>query len=408
MIVQILLLISTLLLSAFFSASETAYTSLSQAQLYSLSEKKGQRIRNLLSTPGKMLATVLIGNTVANIIASVITTKITIEYFGSTALAISTGILTLFILFFSELVPKQIAIIHNERIAMLTLYPLIFLSWIVFPFIKISSFFSRLLSRSAKGTHKTLTIQGLLSLVAQAEETGILSSYHSSIINNSLQLSKLTVSSIMTHRLLVQSLEHSTTINEFLLQMEHIPFSRIPLYEKNAENIIGIVHIKSILRHANNPTLKLAKIMYQPLYISDQKSITVVLNRLLSEKQHMTIVLDEFGGLAGIVTLEDILEEIIGQVDDEYETPSKKKIVPLKDGSFIVQANISLTSFSSITPQPLGHIKKVGTLGGFLLQHIGRIPGRNDHIHTNIGDFEILSLAKNRISQVIYRPAKTQ
>jgi putative hemolysin len=406
MLFEIILIIILLFLSGVFSATETAYTSLSVVQIQELApdyDKKGKMVKFLSKRPDILLSTILIVNNLVNIAASSIVANVTIQTYGSQGLAISTGLLTLVVLIFAEVTPKQIAIVHNEKIALFMAYPVRWVSWILLPVIKFIGFISSLITHLVGGEKKKLSLEGILYMVSIAEGQGVVETYETRMIKNVFRFNDTLVQAIMTHRTEVFSLNKNTSIGDALVKISEKGYSRIPVYNNDPEEINGIVLVKNLMAnyHAGKSNLKLKDIMLKPLYISGTRKVNELFYTLKNQKLNIAIVKDEYGGLAGIVTMEDITEELFGELYDEHEKHERDKISALRDGSYRVMGETTIHQIEDRLGLELSTGKYAQTLAGYLVEYLGNIPVKNQRIETPFGVFQIESIKRNRINSVI-------
>jgi putative hemolysin len=405
------LLVALITGSAFFSGAESAFTSLSPAQLAVVRSARGRRgvlVNELMMHPDRLLSTVLIGNNLMNVAASALATQITIRLFGNTAVGIMTGVLTLVMLIFAEVTPKQIAIANNEFICIHTARVIYGLSRVLAPLIVFIGGFSRFLASIGGGRRgHALTLDSILQVIRHAENVGILEQYKSRVVKNLFRFSDIPVSAVMTHRTEVVSMERNTTIAEAIRRVGETGHSRIPVYDRNPERIVGVAVSRELIRHLDQPEETIRSIMLDPVFVPEHRRIDQVMNQILREQLNLAIVLDEYGGLAGIVTLEDIVEEIIGEIYDEHETREGGKITPLGGGRYSIKAEIPLSVVNDFLPRPLETDNNdVHTLGGFLVERLGRIPSRSERIETSAGVFVVTGMRRNRLVELTWsRPA---
>lgn len=357
-----------------------------------------------MAHPDRLLSTILIGNNLMNISASALATQITISLFGSAAVGIMTGILTLVMLIFAEITPKQIAIANNEFICIHTARVISLLSHLLAPLIIFIGGFSRIIARiGGGGKTRRLTLDSILQVIRHAENLGILEQYKSRVVKNLFRFSDIPVSAVMTHRTDVVSIDRGTTIEDAVGLVGETGHSRIPVYERHAERIVGVVVSRDLIRHLNQPRAPVKTIMLEPVFVPEQRRIDQVMNLILKEKLNLAIVLDEYGGLAGIVTLEDIVEEIIGEIYDEHETREGSKIVHLGEGRYRIKADIPLSVINDFLHIPLETDNNdVHTLGGYLVELLGRIPGRSERVSTPAGEFIVSSIRNNRLIELTW------
>ncbi len=411
MLFEIILFTILLILSAVFSATETAFTSLSVVQIQELASengKKGRMVKFLSKRPDILLTTILIVNNLVNIAASAIVTNVTIQTFGSQALAISTGLLTLVILVFAEVTPKQIAIVHNEGIALYMAYPVRWVSWILLPIIKFIGFISSLITHLVGGEKKKLSLDGILYMVSIAERQGVVETYETRMIKNIFRFNDTQIQAIMTHRTEVFSLSSNTSIGDALVRISLKGYSRIPVYNEDVEEIIGIVLVKNLMAnyHAGKSNLKLKDIMLKPLYISGTRKVNELFYTLKNQKLNIAVVMDEYGGLAGIVTMEDVTEELFGELYDEHEKHQRDKITLLRDGRYRLMGETTIHQIEDRLGLELPTGKYAQTIAGYLVEYLGSIPVKNQYIKTPFGEFVIESIKRNRINSVLLNKKK--
>lgn len=421
---QIIVLPILILLSGFFSSSETAFTSLNLYQIDEMKKeypKSGKLVEKMYAKSDALLATVLIGNNIVNVLLSVIATELTIDLFGSEALGITTGILTLAILLFGEIVPKQLAITHNVTIARFTVRIIKFLSIIFTPFIWFVGSLSKLFSRLSPKTPRTLlTLDGILHMVKRAESSGILEHYRSKMVKNIFRLNDVAVHSIMTHRTKVFSLPATMKIEEAFPLITEAGYSRIPVYNKDPENIVGIVLEKDLITNMHKlkrrssasakasdkdpPAVYLRDLMHDPIVVPETWKIHKVFGKLKREQLNMAIVLDEYGGLAGVVSMEDLVEEIIGEIYDEHEEREALQVLEIETGSYSIQGDTPLYILEDILGEDIEHDKSIQTVGGYLASLTDSLPSVGARIEAPIGVFKVEKISKKQILTVRFDP----
>ena len=412
MIVQLAALVTLLILSGCFSATETAFTSLSAPQIRQISHEKGRRgkiVKQLAENPDRLLTTILLGNNLVNIAASALATNLTIILFGSNFIGAMTGILTLIILIFAELTPKRIAIALNEQLCLLSAWPVFFLSTMLRPVIFIISGFSSLITRFIiPKENSSVSFEALLHMMSAAEEEGIVENYESEMVKSVFRLNDVSVQAIMTHRTDVFSLDKNLTIDDAAEKISESGFSRIPVYSKEAENIVGIVLTNDITAHLlrKEGGRRLSEIMHEPIFIPATRKLHELFYLLKTEMLNISIILDEYGGLAGIVTREDIIEEILGELYDENEEQNIERIQTLDDCSWRVMGDTSLHQFTDTFEVTIPETEYAETIAGFLLEELDRIPSAGDQIDINGYRLEIEKTEKNRIVSIILTKRK--
>ncbi len=411
MIFSIAGLVLLLFLSAFFSSTETAFTSLSLVRVESLKQRhkrRGKIVESLHMHPEKLLTTILIGNNLVNIAISVISSEITIRRFGSAALGITTGVLTMIILIFGEVVPKQFAMRNNEAICIATAGIIRILSYVFLPIIWIINGFARLMSLFDKKKNRDFfSLDSILHMIKHAENMGILENYKTRMVKSVFRFSDVTVHSIMTHRKHVFSLSSATSIAEALAHIVEKGFSRVPVYSTDPENILGVVLEKDLVRLTAKGESggTLADLALPAVFIPETWKIHRVFRRLKEERLNLAIVLDEYGGLAGIVTMEDLVEEIIGEIYDEDEEKDEAKILRNdKEGWYAIQGDTPIYLLEDVIGMGIEHDKNSETIGGYILERLAALPVRGQKVETEIGTFIIQSISSKQVQQVQYHP----
>jgi len=405
---QLIVICILILLSAFFSGTETAYTSLSLLQIHDLETNKGKRgklVKKLHSRQDILLTTILICNNLVNIGASALATSVTIELFGSRAIGAMTGILTFIILVVGEVTPKQLAIIHNEGLSLVSA-PIIYgLSIVLRPVIYIISGFSKLITKFFKKEKKSrISLDRIIQLVRLGENLGIVEQYETQLVRNVFRFNDVTIDAIMTHRTEVFSLQESKKVQDILKIVTAQGFSRIPVYKKHPEEITGIILLKDILQQVAQgaETKRLRDFMHPPIFVSPSKRVNEMFTKFQEEKLNIAVVLDEYGGLAGIVTIEDLVEELVGELYDENEKKETEKIIPVGDRSYKLSGDITLEHLNDALGIKIPKGKYSKTLAGFLANAAGKIPEEKEKIPTPFGEFFIERTERNRILSVLF------
>ncbi len=409
MLIEILFLAFFICCSAFFSAVETAFTSLSLMQVQSLSHKKGARgklIQKLSNKLDTLITTILIGNNIVNIGASALATELTIRLFGSAAVGITTGIMTLVILIFGEVTPKRIAIAHNEFICLHSVRVISVLCIVFRPIVFLVSFVSLLFTKIfGSGKKKNITLEGILQMVKLAENIGVVEKYENQMVKNVFRMGDVTVQSIMTHRTRIFSLPKDLTLGEAVPRINEEGYSRIPVYDENPEDIVGIVLAKDVMKHVSegDVAIKLKELMVKPLFVPGTKKVNLMFSQFKKEKLKLAVVLDEYGGLAGIVSLEDVIEEILGEIYDEDEDRGREKIVNLGKGLYRIEGDAPVHLVNETLKLNLPFSNKISTFGGCVIAFLGRFPHQNETLDLPFGSLRIESVANRQIGSVLFQ-----
>ena len=401
------------MLSAFFSGSETAFFSLTKSVINQFKKSKNRskiRVANLLQDSKKLLISIIIGNTIVNVsiatLAAIFTTRFShkFELNENLILIINVFVITFIILFFSEIIPKIFASKTTKKLAPKLVYPLTLFYYIFYPIsVLLESVTSAISSWIGIDKDKHyLSEDELRTLVEVGEERGALLKDEKEMIHSIFEMSQTTAKEIMVPRTDMVCIERSASINQVLSLIKEKMHSRIPVYHESVDNILGILYVKDLLpliKKRNLAEFDLTKFTRPPYYVPEQKKINELLREYQTEKIHMAIVVDEYGGTSGIVTLEDVIEEIVGEIQDEHdiEAPLYQKI---NENTFIVNASMALEEINDELDLDLPTEEGVETLAGFLLGQFGNVPKSKETITWNGYEFLIEKSTKKRIHQV--------
>jgi len=404
---ELTLLVIGLFLSGFFSSSETALFSISKIKALHIAKdgsKTGQLILRMKEDSHTLLTTILIGNNLVNIGASAIATSIAISYFKSNAVGIATGTMTLLILVFGEIFPKSFANHNNILVARFVIYPILWLSKLFFPLIYILNFIPRL-HGTIDTPHETVTEDELMTMVEVVEEEGEIKEEEKEYITNIFEFDDTSCSEIMTPRADMYVLDVSQDMD--IKKILKTGFSRIPVIEDSIDNIIGILHVKDLFASfqkacaAESETpLDIKQIMKKPYFIPESKKLDSLLQDFKHKKNHIAIVVDEHGGISGIVTLEDVVEEIIGEIVDETDR-MVPDIVRLKGSKWLVSGKIDIDDLNKEVKIEIPESTTYDTFSGFFLEQIGRIPKPGESIIINQWMATVKDMDGNRIQSFI-------
>ncbi|MDP7323631.1 MAG: hemolysin family protein [Candidatus Woesearchaeota archaeon] len=382
--IQILILIVLLFLSGVSSGSEVALVSLSKSKVRHMLDRKERSaiyIKKLKDDPHRMLGTILILNNLVNVAAASFTTVVMIGIFDNYAIGAATGIMTLLILIFGEITPKTIAAHNNKRIAKLVSPSLWYLSIIFYPFLfvleKIIKVFMKLFG--FKTEEAPITEEEIISLVKEAEDEGSIRTIERNLIANIFDFDDMFVSEIATQKENMVLIKANASVKEAMKAFLRDPHSRIPVYQGSKENIVGIMMFKDILRNHDHPNTKVRNIMKKPYYVQDHKRISNLLRHFQKRKEHMAIVIDEKQHVTGLVTLEDVLEEIVGEIMDE-----KDKVEPnINKVTRNVWNVLGNTDIEELNEKLKMGIKTgdYTTLSEFILDIHGKMPKENKTIY---------------------------
>lgn len=419
---QILLLACLILLNAFFAAAEMAFVSLNDAKISVKAregDKKYKKIEKMLKSPSKFLATIQIGITLAGFLSSAfasdvfaselakvlfnLTHAFSVTVWQNISIVVITIILSYFTLIFGELVPKRIAMENAEKFSKFSISIISVLAKIMSPFVKFLTWSTDVVSKLfgvKKESEETVTEEEIRMMVDVGQEKGTINDDEKEMINNVFELNDKEVSEIMIHRTEMFALEDTMSVSDVskkLIEGEY-RYSRIPVYNEDIDNIEGILYIKELLRANSN--VKIKKLLKDTLFIPESKRINEVFKEMQKNKIHMAIVVDEYGGTAGVVTMEDILEEIVGDIYDEYD-PVEEKYEKIDENTYIVDGQMSILDFEKL----IG-VKNIDTeydtVSGYLMELMDRVPTEEENhvIETDKLVFKIEEFDDRRISKV--------
>lgn len=398
-----------LFISGTFSGTEVAYTSLSFEQLETMKHRKGKKgelTARLHDRLDNVLTTITIGNNIANLAASALISAWTIRLFGEAWLTVSTAVLTILVLIIGEVTPKQIGIIHNERVALSLARVLHVLSYVFLPFILVIAGISNFLTRLTGGAPRPkVTTEGLRHMARYAGRTGVLNQFHASIVKNAIRSHEVRIEAIMTHRTKIVSVGKHETAATVLERMIESGYSRLPVYDDDddPEYIVGIIILRDVVRIASeDPNLPVSRGMTPPIFVPENRTIDEMLARLQREHVNMAIVLDEYGGVAGLVTIEDLVEEFVGELYDENETAKKQAILKKGDG-YVIAGDTPLHVVNDHLDLELPIEGDAQTIGGYLTEELGDIPPKGATYKISSGSFTVADVSSSRIVTVHYR-----
>ena len=409
---QIIILLILLALSAFFSSNETALMSVNRIRLRSLADEGNKRAAMALDilenqTP-KLLSAILIGNNIVNISASSLATTLAYS-FGGYMVSIVTLILTVLILIFGEITPKNYATINAEKITLRYIPIFKFLMTIMTPVIFIINLFSRGVMRLMRvdpdAASKAMTEEELRTIVDVSHEDGVIESDEKEMIYNVFDLGDATAKDIMVPRVHVTFADVESTYDELIEIFREDKFTRLPVYKDSQNNIVGIINMKDLLLYDKNEEFVIDRFLRKPHFTYETKSISDLLVEMKDSTFNIAIVLDEYGDMAGLITLEDILEEIVGEIHDEYDEKEDELVQKISDREYIIEGSIHLDDVNDHLNTELDS-EDYDSLGGFIIEHLDRLPVAGDEVITEEGIRLIVEkLDKNRIEKVhVYLP----
>ena len=397
---QLLFLFILILLNAYFAATEIAFISLNDAKIEKQAKegnKKAKQIQKMLRNPSKFLATIQIGITLAGFLSSAFASDafadrlapalnqmmpfLSITVWRNISIILITLILSFFTLVFGELVPKRLGMKYYEKISYATVGVIKAISVITAPFVKLLTWSTNIVSKIfgvSEQEEETVTEEEIKMMVDQGEEKGVIEENEKELINNVFALNDIVASEIMVHRTDMYAIEINENLYELLDEIDEYKYSRIPVYEETIDDIKGILFLKDVLKSVSmNKEIKIKDILREAYFVPESKPIDEIFKELQNNKKQMAIVVDEYGGTAGLLTMEDILEELVGNIFDEYDD-IEVEYQKIDDNTYLIEGSISLYELNKIlsVKLPEGDYE---TLSGYLLEKLGRLPEEQEH-----------------------------
>lgn len=393
-------------LSAFFSASETALVSLSKIRLRGMVEdnvKNSKLITILIESPNKLLGAILIGNNIANIGASALATSIAIDLYGNKGIAISTGIMTLLILVFAEVTPKSLAAQNSEKTSIKVAKPIYFLTQLLKPLIFIITFITNSLIALLGGTKSfnqpLITEDELRTIVNVSHEEGVLEGDERQMIYNVFEFGDSQAKDVMTPRTNMAAVSVKATYDDLVKLFKEENFSRIPIFEEDIDDIIGILHVKDLILYVDNKEdFDIQTILRPAFYTYEFKPTSLLFEEMRKNRYPVAIILDEYGGTAGIVTTEDLVEEIVGEIQDEYDE-EHEDIEVIKEDEYIVDGSTKIDLLNDMIGTSI-ESEDFDSIGGFVIGILDRFPEEEEVIEYEGIKFIIEKLDKNKIEKM--------
>ena len=400
MLTQIIVLIILILLNAYFAATEIAFISLNDSKVERNAKdgnKKAKQILKMLKSPSKFLATIQIGITFAGFLSSAFASDAFadrlapilnswmpfwgVEVWQGISIVIITIILSFFTLVFGELVPKRLAMKYYEKIAYATIGVIRSISVITAPFVKLLTFSTNMVSKIfgvGEAEEEVVTEEEIKMMIDEGEEKGTIEKGERVLLNNVFEFNDIIVSEIMTPRTDMYAIDINDDIKNWLDEVDEYKYSRIPVYDESVDDIKGILFVKDILKPLkDNEEIDIKRLMREPYFVPESKDIDELFREMQQNKVQMAIVIDEYGGTAGLITMEDIIEELVGNIFDEYDD-EEVDVKKIDDNTYILDGTLTSYELKKIfdVELPEGDYE---TLSGYLLEKLGRIPDEDEH-----------------------------
>ena len=405
--IQIILLVILLVGSGFFSASETALMSLSRIKMRHMEEdgvKGAKLVSSLVEDSNRLLTSILIGNNIVNIAATSIATSLFTAIFGGQGVAIATGVMTVLVLIFGEITPKTISANNPEKASLVVSKPIkffvIILTPVVWVFNIITKVIFKLFGVDDNGVKPFITEEELKTMVNVSHEEGLLEIEEREIINNVFEFGDMQAKEAMVQRLDIVAIDMEDSYDEIIELFKTEKLSRMPVYEETIDDIIGTLNIKDIIFLSDEEieNFDIKKYIRDPFFTYEFKKITQLLEEMKKDKSQMAIVVDEYGGTAGLITIEDLVEVIVGDIEDEYDE-EEDEIQVINSNEFLVEGSTKISDVNEVLGIEL-ESEEFDSIGGYIIGYIKHIPEENEVIEVDGIKFNIESVDKNRIKKI--------
>ena len=407
LLVRFIILVLLLALSAFFSSAETALTTVNKIKLKTMADdgdKKAARVLNVASRPKKMLSAILIGNNIVNLSASSLATTLAIEIFGSVGAGIATGILTLLILIFGEITPKSLATLNSTKLSLLFAPVIAALMWVLTPVITIINFLSGLVIRlfgiDPDFKDDTITEEEIRTMIDVSHENGAIEGDERTMIHKVFDFSDACAKEVMIPRIDMTMVDANISYQDLIAVFKEDMFTRIPVCEPDTENIIGIVNMKDFLGLIPSESFNVRDYIRDVYFTFEMKNVSDLFDEMREESATVSIVLDEYGDLAGMITMEDLLEEIVGEIRDEYDEDEEDPIIKISEREYQVLGSMNLEDLCDIIP--LGFTSEdYDTIGGYIVGAFDHFPNAGEtYVSENGAIIRVLAVEKKRITKL--------
>lgn len=399
--ILIIIIIICITFSSYFSATETAFSSFNRIRMKNLADKGNKKAKQALALQENydvLISTILIGNNIVNILSASLATLVFVRYLGNeTGATVSTIVTTIVVLIFGEITPKTIAKEHPESFAM---FSTPFLSLLIKLLLPLNLFFKLwkiILSKIVKSNeHTGITEEELLTIVDEVQQTGGINEHESTLIRSVIEFADVSVEEIYTPRIDIVCVDVTMDRSKIGEIFKESGYSRLPVYEGDIENIIGVINNKDFYNHLDDEVFNIEEIIKPALFITVHKKLDELLKELQSQKIHMAIILDEFGGTAGLITLEDLLEALVGEIWDEHDEVIED-IKVISENEYIILGNTNIDDFFDYFK--IKDETESVTVNGWIVQKIGMIPNENEVYNIDNFTLEILKMNQRRIEE---------
>ena len=408
-IMELIAGISLIMLSAFFSSAETALTTVNKHRLRAMADdgnKTAEKVLRLVENPSKMLSAILIGNNVVNISSSAIATSLTTKVFGNAYIGISTGVLTLVVLLFGEITPKTFSTLYSEKISLLYIHIIKPLTVILTPVIWIvdilSGFIFWVLRIDKDKAQNTMTEGELRTIVDVSMEDGVIEKEEKSMINNVVDFGDSKAKDVMIPRADMAVVSIDADYDEIFEAFKEDHYSRLPVYDDNKDTVIGILYLKDLFffkAGKSSDAFSIREVMREPFFVYEYQKTSSIMAEMRNRFVSLAIVLDEYGTAVGLITLEDLLEEIVGEIRDEFDMDELKNITQVDENRFEVDASMKLSDMEDQIGIVL-ESENYDSLGGYVIELLDHLPSEGETVRKDGITFKVISMDKNRIDRV--------
>ena len=415
-IITLSILVVLIILSGFFSASETALTAFKRINLKTVEEEDptvAKLLKIWIKRPNEILIAILLGNNIVNILATSISTVFVDGILqdrnigGNASIFIVTPIMTVIVLIFGEITPKIIAKNYSRMVSKIVIKPMYYLMVVFLPIIIVLKFISKVISRILFGIKisnesSLLTEEDIKSMINVGEEEGVLEEEAKEMLHSIFEFGDSTVREVMIPRSTMFAIDGDKKLLDVWDELIEKGYSRVPVYEEKIDNIVGIVYIKDLVRilkdgKLNTPVKELVRKAY---FIPETKHLSEQLAEFQQKRTHIAIVLDEYGGVAGLVTIEDLIEEIVGEIEDEFDD-EEEKIIVMSDGKYNVDAMLDISTLNKELELNIPDIEDYDTLGGYIYYIMGKVPVEKEIFYVEGNSYKILTIDSHRIVRVL-------
>lgn len=406
-VIQLVIIVILIVLSAFFSSAETAFMSVNRIRIKTLAEqnnKKAAKILSILDNSGKMLSAILIGNNIVNIFASSLTTTLVTQIFGNAAVGVASGLLTLIILIFGEITPKTMATMHAEKITFAYANVIALIMFVFTPVIYIVNILAnglmKLIGVTNKASKNTMTEHEIRTIVEESYADGEIETEEKQMINNVFDFGDALAKDIMIPRIDVTMASIDSSYEDILKLFREHKYTRFPIYEESTDNVIGILNVKDIMLYDTNKEFHLREIIREPYFTYEYKNIAKLFENLRNSSNNIAIVIDEYGSTVGIITMEDLIEEIVGEIRDEYDDDELDDIEKVNDIQYRLSGSAKLDDINDLLDTDL-ESDEYDSIGGYIIEKLDRFPEKGDRVESD--DITLIVTATNnkRIHSVL-------